>query len=587
MESDSPSSVTFSVNDGEEELVLTDEEIRKDALLITNSVKSKHDPASDSLDLDSKSINAPDIPSMPPTNYHALNAYIKAKPSKRKFFKRIESSFNAAISKIRVACPEVEKQVDEMKQLFERMKESSAQHPTKYDESECFEILKQVLRAMQLFINQPEFVAVVGKTTAQLEDLSEKDVQLRAELKKLQNADDLDTTSIFTKKDQISRNLQERLDTLYNRIQMLVNDRSNGLNLEKIRNEIKDIANTAHEKAQIWFNKMNDSIYCLKIVNAHGLSISTEESQQLSILKEKKEVNEERRKALKREEQANQRELESVLLKMHNTAKKQKKNYLDIKELRLRNPVFVAAFTAAKKANEETTTDCKKLEEICKIRANAFENAMKFTNLSDPALAKGIEARMLEFKPKEVETMREFLKCAAERYQELSERLKNDNIKLDKKRNECEEQKRNQFLAIDHEDEEAAKKAQEAAKALLKVIESLGNSINVVSDERNELKNRMSHSHSTLADLGFPEPTPLGAVIDSIEVKILLKEQAHTRLAIANARANQAATITSLLERQRMIDHHLARHLTDSSNDTTSGALVATQGHGAAAPVAE
>lgn len=283
MESDSPSSVTFSVNDGEEELVLTDEEIRKDALLITNSVKSKHDPASDSLDLDSKSINAPDIPSMPPTNYHALNAYIKAKPSKRLFFKRIESSFNAAISKIRVACPEVEKQVDEMKQLFERMKESSAQHPTKYDESECFEILKQVLRAMQLFINQPEFVAVVGKTTAQLEDLSEKDVQLRAELKKLQNADDLDTTSIFTKKDQISRNLQERLDTLYNRIQMLVNDRSNGLNLEKIRNEIKDIANTAHEKAQIWFNKMNDSIYCLKIVNAHGLSISTEESQQLKI----------------------------------------------------------------------------------------------------------------------------------------------------------------------------------------------------------------------------------------------------------------------------------------------------------------
>lgn len=554
-------------------------DIKNEALLIAKAIKDKYDPTSASVEV----VTSPDISMLGPTNFHGLDAFVKAKPSKKGLFRQFEPIFNNAISKISVACPEVAPQVDEMKSLFQKMMEGTAQHPSKYDEGECFEVLNKVLKEMQSLINRPEFVAVVGPTTARLEELSEEDNRLHVRLEgMLQHADDIDAKEIFTIKDEISKNLRTRLDTLFNRIQMLGDERSKDIGLDQIKNKIKVIANEARDKKFIWHNKMADATFCKRIVIKHETRLSSEERDQLSDIRLKQEVHVKSKMALEEEEVFNQGKLEELLLKMHGTAAKQKKNYIEGKELLLRYRTFDDAFMAAKNANNETKNECKRIEQTCQVRADALENALKFAELSDPALSKGIEARINEFKPKEVETIRAYLKCGAERYEELSERLKNCTIKQGAIRRECDEKKREQFLAIDHEDVEAAISAKKAADSLKRELDTLENSINTISEELGGLRERMSLLHTTLADLGAPEPKTLEAVLQTIKVRILLKEQEHVRRAIAHARAGQANAIAALQERQRMIDHNLAGYLTDADVDVQSGSLIATRGHGSA-----
>jgi len=472
---------------------------------------------------------------------------------------------------------------------LKRMKQRSDAGAS-YDEGGPTEVLQEGLAMMQSLINRPELAAVVGRSSARLQELDDELVSLRERLAQHEAADDLDNAQIFSTKGKIWENLRARSDTLFDRTVMLRAESSNNELLAEAKSGCSAVVAKARERAAGWRALQQSADDLAESASLLNNTHTSEGKLVKASLLRKQSAVVDRGEALKKESAQLVSKIARLLSELDTVEKARKETDVEYAHLERGLASSAAAFAAAKLADESTVAKLNSLSVACSMRAEGQADAARFMETAGAALDEGIKARQREFKSSDLETNRKFLGVGAELFEERSMRHKNRAFTLNAKRMDLDARKRDQELAIGREDLTSANRAASAARELAVEIEQLKSEIEGLCAELSQLEGRMEASHETLRQLGAPAPRPLKAVLAAIKLKIVRNEQAMITLEIANARAAKESNLADLEQRLRALTYHGNNLLIDAGEDAgggagVAGALVPSDGRGGAGPL--
>lgn len=475
--------------------------------------------------------------------------------------------------------------IDTLKRMKQRSDASAI-----YDEGGPTEVLQEGLAMMQSLINRPELAAVVGRTSARLQELDDELVSLRERLAQLDAVDDLDNERIFSTRGKIYENLHARSDTLFDRTVMLRAESSNDELLAEAKSGCLAVVAKARERAAGWRALQQSADDLAESASLLDNTHTSEGKLVKASLLRKQSAAEDRSEALENESAQIVSKIARLLSELDTVEKARKESDVEYAHLERGLAASAVAFADAKLADVSTLAKLNSLSVACSMRAEGQADAARFMETAGAALDEGIKARQREFKSSDLETHRKFLGVGAELFEERSMRHKNRAYTLSAKRTEHDAHKRIQELAIGREDLASANRAASAARELAVEIEQLKSEIEGLATELSQLEGRMEASHETLQQLGAPAPQPLKAVLAAIKLKIVRNEQAMITLEIANARAAKESNLADLEQRLRALTYHGNNLLIDAGEDAgggagVAGALVPADGRGGAGPL--
>ena len=484
------------------------------------------------------------------------------------------------------AIPQIEPLVQGAMGFLSRMRGDSSLHPSKYDEAEPSKAMLKAAAMVQTLIDRPESAAIVGPTNERLRKLEEELCKLREGLLAEEGAEDPDNAKVFSIKEKCIKNLRDRNDTLKSRIQLLDNEIGNDERLAQAEAEAMEVAAVTRAGARKWWvlskscEPLSERVRKRQEENsALAQAMVTERHIRVAIAQA-------RVSAADVEQNLLQQELERVLRSMWLAAKKKEQATIETAQLQRDYDETTDGLYHSDFADNEKLDKIAELEETCRVRAAANEDAACFVEATTAALVGGYKERLSELKPKETETHREHVETCAKLYEDLSMRRKNRAVVLEQKRARLASEQREQHLALRREDRPAAERAQAEARKLAAEVGAGELEINELTIELNKLEEGMQLSHAKLEELGAPMPSSVEQMIAAIQLKIVREEQTRISLEIAHARAARDSRLAGLEQHLRMLNQNVAGLLADAGGAAGAGggALAPAYGRGLAAP---